>query len=68
MKRRGSFLLETFSEVICLATWCRQQANPYQRLLERKMEKGKFEKGRKTLSIFIKEQNVKMLRSEWDGG
>lgn len=60
--------METFSEVICLAAWCRQQADPFQRVLERMMKKGKFEKERKTVSIFVKEQNVKLLRSEWGGG
>lgn len=68
MKGRGNFPLETCSEVICLVTWCRQQADPFQRVLEGVMEKGKFEKRRKTVSIFIKEQNVKMLGSEWFGG
>lgn len=54
--------------MICLVTWCRQQAGLFQRVLERIMGKGKFEKGRKKVNIFIKEQNVKMLRSEWVGG
>lgn len=68
MKGRKNFLLDIFSEVICLVTWCRQQADLFQRVSERIMAKGKFEKGRKTVSIFIKEQNVKTLRSEWVGG
>lgn len=51
MKGMGNFPLET-CEVICVATWCRQQADPFRRVLDRRMEKGKVEKGEKNNKHF----------------
>lgn len=70
MRGMGNFPLETFREVICLATGCRQQADLFKRVLQRRMAAGKVKKGekKKPVSICIREQNVKELGREGSGG
>lgn len=52
MKGRGNFPLETFSEVICFVTWCWQQADPLQSMLERIMEKKQIWEREKNSKLF----------------